>query len=798
MTTIAQPMKVERIPLRVTFLGLLLVANMLLAGCTSIFDDSKDSDTDGDNELKDNDISISRSLGTPELIGFDNCEDLGLSIKDTIAQEYETQLLQAVEEMYNYWGGGFGDDAVMMDGNVAESAASGDASTGQSSQTNAPTPRKEGEDYSGTNNQEEGVDEADFVKTDGYHIYYLNSKTLHILNTSIIGNVTLDSEMLIEGTPQAMMLDGNRLVVISSVSSWNLESGHPMRDALGWGEEWSEWRTNTLTKFTVIDISNRSDPIESRELYIEGYYNTAREVNGTVRTVTYAWLNIPGLRSWLNLPDGYYQLEYDDPLRKELRQTAANAAIQENNEILDAMNDSDILPRIYERVGDVVTTHGLDENECGDFVAPTGSSNRGFISIFTLDLDSEELAFEADHILGNHPLVYSSADTMIITENSWDWWWFWGNSNNEEATNIHSFDISEEGDTTYRGSGRVDGTILDQFSISEHEGKVRVATTTGQWGQWWLGDEIEPMENHVIVLEPEEAPMGKQALNEIGRVDGIALGENIWSCRFDGDMAYVVTFLNMDPLWTIDLSDPTNPAILGELEVPGVSTYIHPLSEDTLLTIGLGPADVETGLGLDWSKIQVSLFNVSDPTAPTRSAVLNASPLLDPNEQGWSWSWSEATYEHKAFQYWNGQLAIPLSTYRYNQQDWNYEFVSKLVIIDVGEDTLTINGTIDHSDFYNRGDSDYYWGEYNVRRSIFMGDYIYAISAGGVTATNLTTMEQSSAVELTPDYYYNYYYTDNQESETSDKESDETTDDGKGSGSSGGSSDDPSTSPTGA
>ena len=154
------------------------------------------------------------------------------------------------------------------------------------------------------------------------------------------------------------------------------------------------------------------------------------------------------------------------------------------------------------------------------------------------------------------------------------------------------------------------------------------------------------------------------------------------------------------------------------------------------------------------------MFNVSDPTIPTRSAVLNASPLLDPDEQGWSWSWSEATYEHKAFQYWNGQLAIPLSTYRYNynQNEWSYEFVSKLVIVDVGEDSLTINGTIDHSDFYNRGDNHYYWGEYNVRRSIFMGDYIYAVSAGGVTATNLTTMEQSSAVELTPESYYNYYY----------------------------------------
>lgn len=754
-------MKIERPPAKVGLLGLLLVANMLFAGCTSFVDDAGDEAKDKPDELKDNDTIISRSLGTPELIGFDDCDDLGLSIKDTIAQEYEAQLLQAVEEVYNSWGGGFVDDMVMdMDGSVAESATADSGSSNQQGQGSSPPARKEGEDYSGTNNQEEGVDEADFVKTDGYHIYYLNSKTLHILNTSIMGNVTLDSEMLIEGTPQAMMLDGNRLVVISSVSSWNLESDHPMRDALGWGGEWSEWRTNTLTKFTVIDISNRSDPIESRELYIEGYYNTAREVNGTVRTVTYAWLNIPGLRSWLNLPNGYYQLEYDDPLRKELRQTAANVAMQENREILEAMNDSDILPRIYERAGDVVTTHGLDENECNDFVAPIGSSNRGFISIFTLDLDSEELAFEADHILGNHPLVYSSADTMIITENSWDWWWFWGNSNNNEATNIHSFDISQEGDTTYRGSGRVDGTILNQFSISEYEGKVRVATTTGQWGQWWLGDEVDPMESHVVVLEAQDGPMGKQALNEIGRVDGIAEDERIWSCRFDGEMAYVVTFRNMDPLWTIDLSDPTAPVILGELEVPGVSTYIHPLSEDTLLTIGLGPGDEATGEGLDWSKIQISLFDVSDPTTPTRSAVLNASPLLNPNEEGWSWSWSEATYEHKAFQYWNGQLAIPLSTYRYNnnQGDWNYEFVSKLVIIDVGEDSLSINGTIDHSDFYNRGDSHYYWGEYNVRRSIFMGDYIYAISAGGVTATNLTTMAQSSAVELIPEHYYNYYY----------------------------------------
>ena len=87
---------------------------------------------------------------------------------------------------------------------------------------------------------------------------------------------------------------------------------------------------------------------------------------------------------------------------------------------------------------------------------------RGYTSIFTIDLVSEDLDFEADHIVGNWPLVYSSEDTLIITENAWDWWWFWGNDGIDEATNIHSFDISESGETKYSGSGRVEA----QFKIS--------------------------------------------------------------------------------------------------------------------------------------------------------------------------------------------------------------------------------------------------------------------------------------------------------------------------------------------
>ena len=141
----------------------------------------------------------------------------------------------------------------------------------------------------------------------------------------------------------------------------------------------------------------------------------------------------------------------------------------------------------------------MSGSDCSDFAAPQGSMNSGYTSIFTIDLVSEELDFEADHIVGNWPLVYASQDTLIITENAWDTWWFWGNDDIMESTNIHIFDISEAGETVYSGSGRVDGTILNQFSISEYEGIAGVATTTGQWGRWWMANP-EPMENHVITL----------------------------------------------------------------------------------------------------------------------------------------------------------------------------------------------------------------------------------------------------------------------------------------------------------
>ncbi len=751
--------------LKIPVISMFMVLLMTLSGCLNLAaDDNDDAEPIYLNPYLGEEVK--RVFGSPDLQSFDDCDTLETALKRTIEEETRTSLMQAVEEQYYHWGGGWLED----DAEMAMDASSESSGSSPPAQT-----RNEGTDYSGTNNQEQGVDEADFVKTDGFHIYFLDSGVLQILDVPEFGEIEFASSTSIEGSPTAMMLDGDNLVVISSVYSWSLNSNDPLADRMGWGDDWYGWRTSTLTKFTVFDVSNSSDPQISRELYIEGYYMTAREVASTVRTVTHTWMDIPDLQTWLQYPDGYWNLDYDDPNRRVLREQAAAAAISHNKEVLRSITLEDILPQVHERVGDQIITHHMSGEDCSDFAAPQYSFNRGFTSIFTIDLMSEQLDFEADHIVGNWPMVYASQDVLVITENSWDWWWFWGNDDLNEATNIHTFDISQSGTTSYTGSGRVDGTINDQFSISEFEGVVRVATTTGQWARWWMEDP-EPMQSHVVTFgHSMDLETGQHTLTELGRVDGIAYNESIWSARFVGDRAYIVTFENMDPLWTIDLSDPTEPRIMGELEVPGVSTYIHPLSDDTILTIGLGPADEETGLGLDWSHTRLSLFDVSNFSDPQLSEVLSLSPVEDP-ENGWSWAYSEATWEHKAFQYWEpkGMLAIPMNTYRYDyfydsagKYHYDYDWVSKLMIVNISEDGMEIHGEVDHSEFYE-SDENRWWNSYNIRRSIFMGDYIYAISHGGITVTHLDSLNQTDSHQFEYPAYEDYWYGEEVESSAED------------------------------
>ena len=319
----------ERTPL----IAIGLCLTMLLAGCLNPVENVEVPDV----ALPDDWSTITaRTVASPQLFAYDDCEELEQSLKQSLEEEYRIQLLQAVAETYYYGGGMWAEDVdfAMDDGAVAESGNSAQT------RTTAPT-RVEGEDYSGTNNQESGVDEADFVKTDGYHIYYLQGQQLHILGVPEFGELEMLSATSIGDRPVAMMLDGDQLVVISNINPWSISEDHPVVDAMGWQGDYGSWRTSSLTKFTVFDITNRSQPEIDRELYIEGNYITAREVNGTVRTVTHAWMDVQGLRSWLELPTGYWNLDYDDPLRLEIREKVAWQTMESNSEALSEMTLSD-------------------------------------------------------------------------------------------------------------------------------------------------------------------------------------------------------------------------------------------------------------------------------------------------------------------------------------------------------------------------------------------------------------------------------------------------------------------------
>ena len=760
-------------------------------------------------------ILSDRSRSSPALSSYDTCGFLEMDLKEHLKEEMRVNLGTG---SYYYGGSWLEDDMIMVDDAVME--MDGATSTTDSTPSSGGSPKnspgaEQGVDFSGTNNQEQGVDEADFVKTDGSFVYMINkgysdygrypSGKLHILVIPEAGNISYLTNISIEGRPTEMLLVDDTAVVYSNVQIYSYyEEKHPLDDVVKKkrkapistdSSEESEdiimdydfgyyYRTTSFTKLTVLDLTNRSSPQISKELYIEGGYQTARESGGTVRMVSYGWMEIDGLKTWLDFSDygTYWELDWDSSKREQIWMEVMNETIEYNDKVIDQTPLDDLLPRIYEKSGDNITTHKYTESgdgNCQNFAAASDSTGQGITSIMTLDLLEENFSFNADHILSNWATVYASGDVMVMAEASQSSWWFWGEeeSNYQEMTNLHVFDISNPGQTDYIASGRINGTIQDQFSLSEHDGNIRVCSTTGQWGRWWM-DNPEPMLSHVFVLGLNADETEYQV---IGKVGDIAPDESIWSARFIGDKAYIVTFRNIDPLWTIDLSEPTNPRIIGELKIPGVSTYIHPVGDTHLLTIGIAGDDE----GLDWGVTQISFFDVSDFSNPILESELKLNPAPD-GENGWSYSHSEATYEHKAFQYWesDGLLAIPMSTSRWFENSiteggkeynyYGYEYVSKLMLINATpEQPLEIyNENIDHSSYYG---SRYSWDSPDIKRSIFMGggDYIYAISEKAITAHNVATMEKTGSAELPSDkkpIYEQYYYYEEIEEETTERE----------------------------
>ena len=285
------------------------------------------------------------------LLAYESCAELEDDMKDHLKGEMRAQLLM----QQNYGGWGMEEDALAgSDGNGSSDESSGS--------------REEGVDFSGTNNQEEGVDEADFVKTDGYHIYVLNNGRLEIFGVPTFGDLIYESSTEVEGYPQQMLFAGDKIAVFSQIYGWNLDPEDPLFDLINVeSEDGRYYRSQNLTKVTVFDVTDRHSPRVARELFLEGYYQTGRKVDETIRLISYGWLNIPDLRSWPELNEEYYRLDYEDPRREDMWNLAVHRTIVRNNRVIDGLSLGDLVPNIYERRAETIATHLLSETGCTNF-----------------------------------------------------------------------------------------------------------------------------------------------------------------------------------------------------------------------------------------------------------------------------------------------------------------------------------------------------------------------------------------------------------------------------------------------
>ncbi|PIP42391.1 MAG: hypothetical protein COX19_01235, partial [Desulfobacterales bacterium CG23_combo_of_CG06-09_8_20_14_all_51_8] len=371
-----------------------------------------------------------------------------------------------------------------------------------------------------------------------------------------------------------------------------------------------------------------------------------------------------------------------------------------------------------------------------DFLRPEISGGGTTVSITAIDLadpagDFKSVGFIADvhHVYASVGALYlvstvysdnfaETADTLTP------------NIQTDIQTRIYQFSLSGP-NAAYAAVGSVPGQILNQFSLGEYEDVLRIATSTGNT---WDGS----AENHVFCLEKQNA-----ALDIIGRLDGLAPGERLYASRFIGDKGFLITFIEMDPLFTLDLSDPRNPSVTGELKVPGVSTYIHPVGDHLLLTIG--KEALLDGDSVWYQGLQLSLFDISDFADPL---------LIDTRKIGDRGTESEALFNHKALTFLPEQnlLALPVSLYEHlspPQAPWEYgvRTFDGVYVYKITDDNLfAYQGRIElisePIDIYEYPDG---------MRGVFIGQQVYGIAPDIIKTAGIESMEElEQSIDLTP------------------------------------------------
>lgn len=579
------------------------------------------------------------------------------------------------------------------------------------------------QDFTKTNTQVEGVDEADFMKTDGSRIFALSGKKLYLAKSWPPEDLAIEQKVEIQGWPLEMFLDERGRVVVFS-SWWAGFDGDQDVYCGPWGCGWNR----AFTRITVVDTAGDNLSI-SREFFLPGSYASSRRIDGSVRVV---------LRDNFRHPDGvqYWPDDFRGDWERDRAafQAAMARQMDENEAIIRARSLSDWLPLAYaEQDGRRQTI----ERACASFHIPNAPVRLGLTTVATLDLNASGSALKRTAVLGQVGEIYASSDALYLA--SPHWWW-WPQVGQTTHTYLHKFDIRDPSAARYVGSGGVPGVLLDQFSMDEHLGYLRVATTVMRWTSLDDRWQVETS-NRVGVLGEHQ-----RRLVEVGAVTGLAAGESIQSARFAGDRGFVVTFERVDPLFTLDLANPLSPRVVGELKIPGFSTYLHPVDENHLLAIGVDLPDPGPDGEVDWSAraMKLSLFDVSNFAQPIEKYSLRV---------GTAYGWSEAGWNHKAFNWFpaRNMLAIPFSDLTHGGRDYWGRFVSELRLfrVDVNRG-LFPQGALRMNDlFIEHGYREWSW-RYSpwIRRSVMADDYAYAISDAGIRVAKMSQPDQPVATAL--------------------------------------------------
>lgn len=526
------------------------------------------------------------------------------------------------------------------------------------------------EDFSKTNVQVEGVDEADIVKTDGNFIYYLTNSALTITDVNsvkLVSKVEFDNK---EFEPQEIFLKDNKIVIIGITSHETEEKNIANTECY--------YPTNeTYTVAKIYNIDDRENPKLERTVEIEGYYLSSRMIGDNVYLISNKYI-------YAYLCKDYKQSQLDE---EEFKPQYIDTA-----------------------TGEEIKSIGFD---CIYYIPEFEDTN--YLNIAAFNITNNEPANITSY-LGGGSQVYSSATNLYITRTKYNY-----DDGSEINTEIYKFNL-KDATCTFSKTGKVPGSVLNQFSMDEKDGYFRIATTDStSWSS-------ESNTNNLYVLN--------ENLEIVGKVEGLAPGERIYSVRFMGNRAYMVTFVQTDPLFVIDLSDPTNPTVLGELKIPGYSKYLHPYDETHLIGFGENTKVVNYGYGdqVVTDGMKIALFDVTDPNNPTEMYSVNIG------EEG---TYSELLNNHKAllFSKEKNIIAFPISI---TGEDYEVTFQGAIVYglsLDKGfeEKGRITNIETDINKYYPRN---------SIQRIIYINDTLYTLSRNLIKATDMNTMEPKGSIKL--------------------------------------------------